>query len=98
MKIEINLPEVFSAATFGVIAGLLTRASTDKWHRLGRDAYLAHYGQIFDRQTAHTSNLAALIIVCIILSLVGLAVFKFLAFVYEAVSSILQKKRGTAEG
>jgi len=98
MKVEINLPEVFSATTFGGVTGLLTYASHEKWHSLGRDAYVAHYAQVFDRQAANPPHLVGLIVVGIIFALVALALFKGLAFLYGLISSAFPNRNRAAQG
>jgi hypothetical protein len=93
MKVEINLPEVFSATTIGGVLGLLSFAGHERWVRLGRDAYIAHYAQIFDRQTIHPPNMVAVIIIWVILAIIVLALFKGLASFYKLVSGGSQTEK-----
>jgi H+/Cl- antiporter ClcA len=92
MKIEINLPEVFSAATFGAVSGVLSFASHQRWIRLGRDAYISHCAQIFDTQTIHPPHLVVVIIVGVVFALFAVALFKGLAFLFGLLSSAFQNK------
>jgi hypothetical protein len=96
MKMEIDLPELFSAGTFGALLGLASYASHQRWASLGRDAYLAHYAENFDRHFSRPSNPVAMTVISIILMLVALAAFKSLASLYRVIGSALQKKSGTA--
>ena len=42
--------------TFGSLFGLATQLGHEKWHRLGRAAYLAHQADWFDQKMASPTN------------------------------------------
>jgi len=44
-----TISELFSVATIGSLFGLSLNASHLKWHNLGREAFLAHESQYFDK-------------------------------------------------
>ena len=93
MRIGINVPEVLSAATFGAVLGTISFAGRAKWVRLGRDAYIAHYAQIFDKQTAHPPPLLGVMVLWILLALLILIIFKGLAFIYQFASGGSQPEK-----
>ena len=97
MKVEIDLPEMFSAGTFGVLLGLASYASHQRWVRLGRDAYLAHYAENFDRHFSRSPNPIAAIVTGIVLMLIALALFRSVTSLYRIIGSALRKKNGTAQ-
>jgi hypothetical protein len=94
MKVEINSAELLSATTLGVIAGLLSQAGNEKWHRLGRDAYLAHSSQLFDRQMMNQPSLIGHLVVGAIVALFGFAIYKGLAWGFESILSLFRGHRG----
>jgi hypothetical protein len=96
MRVGINLTEVFSASTLGAILGLFTFGTRERWVRLGRDAYIAHDAQMFDKLAARPPHLIITIIAGTVTALIFLALFKGLAFFYEFVSNpLLARKRVT---
>jgi H+/Cl- antiporter ClcA len=97
MKVEINPAELLSATTMGVIAGLLSHAGNERWHLLGRDAYLAHYSQVFDKQMANQPSLTGHLVVGAIVALFGFAVYKGLVSGYELILSLYPNKNGTEQ-
>jgi len=97
MKVEIDPAELLSATTLGVIAGLLSQAGNEKWHRLGRDAYLAHYSQLFDRQMTNQPSLIGHLAVGAIVALFGFAVYKGLTWGYQSILSLLPGKKGAEQ-
>jgi H+/Cl- antiporter ClcA len=98
MKIEFNPSELLSVITIGVIGGLQANATNQKWHRLGRDAYLAYHSGYFDKHMASPSPLIILIIAFAVVALLGFALYKGLVFVYSKILSTLPRKSDTAQG
>jgi uncharacterized membrane protein YjjB (DUF3815 family) len=96
MKIQFDPSELLSAITFGVALGILSFVGHQKWRSLGREAYLAHYAQYFDKHYAHQPSIVASLIAAVILALVVLAIFKCLAFVYSKILSALKSKSATS--
>jgi hypothetical protein len=72
-------PELISAATIGVLGGLLMIQVHQNWHRLGRDAFLAHESQTFEKLYAAPVSLFREILTGIFVALVVYAVYKGLA-------------------
>jgi hypothetical protein len=58
-KIVIKLLLVLA---FGTCFGLVTQRNHEKWHGLGRDAYLAEQSRWFDKKMATPSNTQAQVI------------------------------------
>jgi H+/Cl- antiporter ClcA len=98
MKIEVNSSELLSVITIGVIGALFADASNQKWHRLGRDAYLSYHSGYFDRHMANPSPPFIHIIAFVVITLLGFAFYKGLAFAYGKILSALPRKSGTAQG
>jgi hypothetical protein len=92
MKFELDSSELLSGATLGVLAGFLSHSSSQRWIRLGRDAYLAHYAQLFDRRLAHPPGLIPTLILSVLMVLAAIAVFKAVAFLYRKILSVLPRK------
>jgi hypothetical protein len=55
MKLKI-ISEMISVISIGALFGLLTNGMHVKWHRLGREAYLAHASQNFDKLYANPAS------------------------------------------
>ncbi len=96
MKIEFDLSELLSATTFGVALGVLSFFGHQKWRSLGREAYLAHYAQYFDKHYANQPSAVASVIAAVILALVVLAIFKGLAYIYSKTLSALKGKTASS--
>lgn len=70
----------FLAVALGVLAGEAITRDYEKWHALGRDAYLAYESHRFDRYMAHPGP-GAIHILTLTLVLLGVfAVYEGFAF------------------
>jgi len=87
MKTQFDPSELLSATTFAVALGISSFFGHQKWRSLGREAYLAHYAQNFDKHYSHQPSAVGSVIAAVILVLVVLALFKGLAFVYSKILS-----------
>jgi hypothetical protein len=72
-------PELISAAMIGVGFGLIGNHVHEKWHRLGREAFLARESQYFEKLYAAQVSLLHEILIWTLAVLVAYAVFKGLA-------------------
>jgi hypothetical protein len=91
MKIKI-ISELISAVTIGVLFGLGSNGLHHKWHSLGRDAYLAHYSQNFDKLYARPVSAMYLVLIFVIMALLVFAVYKCIAFVIAKLLSAFSDK------
>jgi hypothetical protein len=64
------------ALTFGAIFGLLIHLDQEKWHRLGREAFLAHQSSQFD----NTASVGGLVIFCAVFALGMYSLYEGVAF------------------
>jgi hypothetical protein len=67
-----------------------------KWHGLGREAYLAHESQNFDKLYANPSSLIHLVLLWVVLVLLIFALYKGIALVVAKALSAFCKKDETA--
>jgi hypothetical protein len=78
------VPEVISATILGIAVGVFVNRAHEKWHRLGREAFLAHQAQnfekLYDRQALWPYEL-------LIWTLVALVVYA----VYKALSLLIAR-------
>jgi hypothetical protein len=79
------VPELISAAIIGVGFGLLGNHVHQKWHSLGRDAYLVHESQLFEKLYATQVSLLYEILLWTFAALVIYAAFKSLAALIDTV-------------
>ena len=70
------VPELISAGVLGAGFGLLANHLHQKWHQLGRDAYLAHESQNFEKLYARQVPLPHEILEWTLIALVVYAVYK----------------------
>ena len=78
------------ALTFGAVFGLLVHADQEKWHRLGREAFLAYQSNQFDQ---HTATAAGVIIFCAIFALGLYSLYEGVAFaILKVVTRILPER------
>lgn len=84
-----RVSEYYSVLTIGVVVGLISHANTQRWQHLGRDAYMAHFSQLFDKRMAHPTHLMSAIIASTMFALIAFVFFKGLAFVYCKLISCL---------
>ena len=68
------------AIAFGALFGQYFHHGYEKWHQLGRDAFLTYEAQRFDTSMAVVSSGAPIIIVCIIFGLGLATLYEALAF------------------
>ena len=79
------VPELISAAAIGAGFGLLGNHLHQKWHQLGRDAYLAHASQNFEKLYARQVSLPREVLEWTLLALVVYAVYKGLALLISKI-------------
>jgi hypothetical protein len=96
MKIKI-ISELFSATALGAFFGLYSNGSHQKWHRLGREAFLAHESQNFDKMYANPSSLMHLILIWLVVALFVFALYKGIAFVVAKVLLAITDKDEAAQ-
>jgi hypothetical protein len=78
------------ALSFGAIFGQLVYLDQEKWHRLGREAFLAYQANRFDQ---HTAAAAGVIIFCAIFALGLYSLYEGVAFaILKLVARVLPKK------
>lgn len=90
MKIK-GVSELFSAVVMGVLAGLYSNGHHQKWHRLGREAFLAHESKYFDKSYANPSSLMHLILLWIVVALPLFALYKGISYVLAKILSAFSK-------
>jgi hypothetical protein len=97
MKIKV-ISEVIAAVVIGVLSGLSMNGMHLKWHRLGREAFLIHESQNFDKLYANPSSLTHLILLGVIMTLTFIALYKGIALVAAKVLSTITDKSETVQG
>jgi len=81
------------ALSFGAVFGQLVHLDQEKWHRLGREAFLANQANQFD---LHTGATAAVILFCAIFALGLFAFYEGVAYAFlKLVARILPPKPAT---
>ena len=73
------IPELISAGLIGVGFGLFGNHLRQKWHLLGRDAFLAYESQYFERHYAGPESPLYRILIWTIVALITYAIYKGLA-------------------
>jgi hypothetical protein len=68
MKSRLIIKFLLLAAS-GVLIGHLINLDIEKWHTLGRDLFLTHQGQRFDRDMANPGTGVGLLVFCAVFSL-----------------------------
>jgi hypothetical protein len=96
MKIKI-ISELFSVVVTGVLYGLWSNEMYLKWHRLGREAFMAHQSQRFDKFYANPHSSMLWILVYLVFTMLVFALYKGIAFVVAKVLSTIANKSGTAQ-
>jgi len=96
-KIKV-ISELIAIGVVGVLTGLSMNGMHLKWHRLGREAYMAHESQIFDKQYANPSSLSHSILLGVIMVLLFVAFYKGIALVTAKVLSAIPDRGETAQG
>jgi hypothetical protein len=69
-----------------------------KWHRLGREAFLAHESQSFDRMYANPSSLMHVTLIWLVMALPVFVIYKGIAFVIFKSLSAISNKEETLQG
>jgi hypothetical protein len=93
MRVGVTGPEMLSTLTVGVVLGMFTYGARARWLRLGRDAYMAHSAQMYDKLAARPLHLVIAIVAGILTALIFLVIFKGLALFYDVVSGPFAAKR-----
>ena len=96
MKIKI-ISELFSAAVLGALFGLWSNGLHQKWHRLGREAYLAHQSQNYDKVFANPASSMHLILIWVVIALIVFAIYKGIAFVVAKALSAFSDQDGIVQ-
>jgi hypothetical protein len=96
MKIKI-ISELISVVAIGAFFGLCSNGSHQKWHRMGREAYLAHASQTFDKMYANPASLMHLILIWLVIALPVFVLYKGIAFVVAKVLSAISDKDKTVQ-
>jgi hypothetical protein len=74
------------AAAIGVLGGLFVHADYERWHRLGREAFLSHEAHRFDLYMADPQLRVSALFVFAVLALGFFALYEGLAY---AVSKVM---------
>jgi hypothetical protein len=78
------------ALSLGATFGLLVHLDQEKWHRLGREAFLAYQSNQFDQ---HTATAAGVIIFCAIFALGLYSLYEGVAFaILKVVTHVLPER------
>jgi hypothetical protein len=93
-----SISELISALAMGALFALFSSGMHQKWHRLGREAYLAHQSQNFDKLYANPVSLLHLVLLWVGIVLPIFALYKGIAFVVAKALSALGEKSETAQG
>jgi hypothetical protein len=86
MKVKI-ISELISAITIGALFGLVSNGTHDKWHRLGREAFLSHESQNFERMYANPAPAMHGVLLWVFVALTVFVLYKGLAFIAAKVLS-----------
>jgi hypothetical protein len=97
MKVKIA-SELISVVTIGTLTGLHTTWMNWKWHRLGREAFLSHESQFFDKFCTNPAPAIDPIIKFVVAALIIFALYKGIAFVAAKVLSAIANKCGAEQG
>jgi hypothetical protein len=62
------ISELVSVVAIGALFGFGSNAIHQKWHRLGRDAFLAHESQNFDKLYSNSSSLMHSVLLFVMLA------------------------------
>ena len=95
MKVKI-ISEMISVVSIGALFGLHANGMHVKWHRLGREAYLAHESQNFDKLYANPVSIMHLILLFVLIALPIYALYKGIEFVAAKLLTAIADKSGTA--
>jgi hypothetical protein len=73
------VPEAISAAILGIGVGVLAQRAHERWHRLGRQAFLDHEAQIFERLYTRQTSWPRELLLWTLVALAVYVVYKALA-------------------
>ena len=73
------IPEVISATILGIGVGVFVNRTHEKWHRLGRDAFLAHQAENFEKLYNRQAPWPSELLIWTLVALIVFAVYKALA-------------------
>jgi hypothetical protein len=79
------VPEAISAAILGIALGVLINHTHEKWHRLGRDAFLAHQAENFEKLYSRQAPWPHELLIWLLVALAVFVVFKALALLIEKI-------------
>jgi hypothetical protein len=97
MKIKV-VSELVSVIAIGALVGLWANGMHQKWHRLGREAFMAHESQNFDKLYANPPSLMHLVLMSVVIALLIFALYKGIALVVAMALSAIAEKSETAQG
>jgi hypothetical protein len=87
-----------TAVTFGALFGQYIQTDHEKWHRLGREAFLSYQAHRFDHYMANPSAGTNYLVVCVILAL-GLGVlYEGVAFIGAKLISLFSRGKAPSPG
>lgn len=84
--------ELFSVFAIGAFFGVFSHQLHEKWHGLGREAFLSHESQIFDKSYASPPSIQHLILVWIGLALPIYFLFKLVAIAVDKFQLAMKDK------
>ncbi|MDR3773641.1 MAG: hypothetical protein P4L26_09860 [Terracidiphilus sp.] len=91
MKVKL-VSEWTAAAAMGILVGLHSNWNHWHWHQLGRDAYLLHESQYFDKFFVSPASAIHPITTFVVAALILFAAFKALAFIlFKAFSTVADR-------
>ena len=73
------IPEVISATILGIGVGVFVNRTHEKWHRLGRDAFLTQQAQNFEKLYSSQAPWPRELLIWTLVALIVFAVYKALA-------------------
>jgi hypothetical protein len=79
------VPEAISAAILGIGIGVFANHTHEKWHRLGREAFLTKEAQTFEHLYSHQVAWPYELLVWTLVALVVFVLFKALALLIERI-------------
>lgn len=85
MKFEIDTAELLSGTTLGLLFGLGAYKSSARSLILGREAFLEHYAQVFDRRMVNPPHLLPMLLVGVLLVLAAVLVFKIVTLAFKKI-------------
>jgi len=92
------ISELISALAIGALFALYSSATHQKWHRLGREAFLAHESQNFDKLYANQASPVHLILIYTVITLSIFALYEGIAFVVTMALSAIAERSKTTQG